>query len=102
MVAKSLDRFIEMTPDVMGGVPRIAGHRVRVSDVAIWHERLKWDAETIVTEIGLTLPEIYAALSFYFDHRDEIDQQIASDDAYHQEMKKQQQPLRPSSDNGGA
>jgi uncharacterized protein (DUF433 family) len=54
MVAKSLDRFSDMTPGVMGGVPRIAGHRVRVSDVAIWHERMKWDAERIVEEIGLT------------------------------------------------
>jgi uncharacterized protein (DUF433 family) len=90
MVAKSLDRFIEMTPGVMGGVPRIAGHRVRVSDVAIWHERMKWDAEKIVEEIGLTLPEIYAALTFYHDHREEIDQQIAADEAYYRQMKAKQ------------
>ena len=96
MVQKSLDRFIEVTPDMMGGAPRIAGRRIRVSDVAVWHERMKWDAATIASEFGLNLSEVHAALSFYFDHRDEIDMQIADDQAYATAMKDQQLPLRPS------
>ena len=28
---------IEMTPGVCGGRPRIAGHRIRVQDIVIWH-----------------------------------------------------------------
>jgi uncharacterized protein (DUF433 family) len=101
MVQKSLDRFIEITPDVMGGAPRIAGRRIRVSDVAVWHERLKWDADKIVAECGLTLSEVYAALSFYFDHREEIDEQIAEDNAYCEGMKQKQVPLPPADGSGG-
>ncbi|MEK7732296.1 MAG: DUF433 domain-containing protein, partial [Planctomycetota bacterium] len=29
---------IEATPGVCGGRPRIAGHRIRVQDIAVWHE----------------------------------------------------------------
>ena len=31
---------IEITPDVCGGRPRIAGHRIRVQDVVFWHEKM--------------------------------------------------------------
>ena len=29
---------IEITPGVCGGKPRIAGHRIKVQDIAVWHE----------------------------------------------------------------
>ena len=35
----SLGDRIVTTLGVRGGKPRIAGHRITVSDVAIWHER---------------------------------------------------------------
>jgi hypothetical protein len=31
---------IVLTPGTCGGKPRIAGHRIRVQNIAIWHERL--------------------------------------------------------------
>jgi uncharacterized protein (DUF433 family) len=73
---KTLDQHIEITPGVVGGKPRIAGHRITVHDIAIWHERLGRSADEIATEYDLTLADVYAALAFYFDHREEIDQQI--------------------------
>ncbi|HEY0069737.1 MAG TPA: DUF433 domain-containing protein [Chloroflexia bacterium] len=76
MVVKTLDQHIEITPGIAGGKPRIAGHRITVRDIAIWHERVGKTADEIATECDLTLADVYAALAYYFDHRDDIDRDI--------------------------
>jgi uncharacterized protein (DUF433 family) len=73
MGAKSLDQHIEITPGVMAGKPRIAGRRITVQNIVIWHDRMGMSADEIATEYGLTLADVYAALAYYFDHRKEID-----------------------------
>ncbi len=71
-----VDRIV-FTPGIRGGKPRIDGHRITVSDVAIWHERNGMSPDEIVTEYpALTLSDVYAALAYYFDHRDEVDREI--------------------------
>ena len=82
MPVQSLDRLIERTPGIVGGKPRIAGHRITVQDIAIWHERLGRSVDEICAEYGLSLAEIYAALAYYFDHRQEIDQSIQENEAF--------------------
>jgi uncharacterized protein (DUF433 family) len=73
---------IEMTPGVCGGKPRIAGHRIRVQDIAIWHEQWGYSPEEIVSHYPqLSLADVHAALAYYFDHRDEIQQHIRDADA---------------------
>lgn len=89
MTVKLLDHHIEITEGVAGGKPRIAGHRITVQDVAIWHERLGKSADEIATEYDLTLSDIYAALAYYFDHRVEIDAQIEESMAFAQNLKNQ-------------
>jgi uncharacterized protein (DUF433 family) len=70
------DRIVS-TPGVRGGKPRIAGHRITVADVAIWHERLGMCPDEIVFEHPtLTLSDVYVALAYYFDHRVEVDEEI--------------------------
>ena len=77
MADRSLADRIVRTPGVRGGKPRIAGHRITVSDVAIWHERMGMSPDEIVSEFPtITLSDVHAALAYYFDHRDEIDQSI--------------------------
>ena len=56
---------VEITPGVCGGKPHIAGHRVSVQNIAIWHERLGLEPDEIATTYGLTLGEVYAALAYY-------------------------------------
>ena len=70
---------IEVTPGVSGGKPRIAGHRITVQDVVVWHERLGLSADEIATEYGLSLADVYAALAYYYDHQAEVDAQIQGD-----------------------
>ena len=73
---KTLDQHIEIAPDISGGKPRIAGHRITVQNVVIWHERMGKSADEIAAEYDLSLADVYAALAYYFDHRYEIDRDI--------------------------
>ncbi|RME90969.1 MAG: DUF433 domain-containing protein [Anaerolineae bacterium] len=82
MSTKTLDQYIERTPDVVGGKPRIAGHRITVQDVAIWHEWLGRSVDEIAAEYDLSLSEVYAALAYYHAHREEIDRQIKEDEDF--------------------
>ena len=70
---------IEITPDVCGGKPRIAGHRIRVQDVVLWTEEGRSADEIVADFPQLSLSDVYAALAFYHDHRDEIDKDIRED-----------------------
>ena len=83
-----LDRHIVITPDVAGGKPRIAGHRITVQNIVIWHELMGLSADEIATEYGLTLSDVYAALAYYYDHRTEIDESIRADEAFAEELRK--------------
>ena len=76
-----MDRYIEITPGIVGGKPRIAGRRLTVQDIALWHEHLGRSADEIADDHDLTLAEVYAALAYYFDHRAEIDQHLEEDRA---------------------
>ena len=82
MTVQNLDRHIECTPGVAGGRPRIAGHRITVADIAIWHQQMGKSVEEICSEYGLGPSDVHAALAYYFDHRDEIDRSIAESDAF--------------------
>jgi uncharacterized protein (DUF433 family) len=79
---------IAISQDVAGGKPRIAGHRITVQHIVIWHERMGLSADEIASEHGLTLADVYAALTYYYDHRQEIDEAILADDSYVVELRK--------------
>lgn len=73
---------ISIDPNICFGRPCIAGTRVRVQDVFVWHELQGLSADEIVSRFPqLTMADVYAALSYYWDHRDEIqrDMQAESD-----------------------
>ncbi len=82
-----LDRHITIDPAICHGRPHLAGHRIRVQDVAIWHERLGFSADEISMDYNLSLSEVYAALSYYFSHKNEIDQAIDADNALVERLK---------------
>lgn len=88
MVVKATEVHIEITPGVAGGKPRIVGRRIKVQDIAIWHERLGLSVDEIASEYDLSLADVHAALTYYFDHRDEIDRDIADGEAFVEELRK--------------
>jgi len=94
MSTKARGDHIEMTPDTAGGKPRIRGRRITVQDVAIWHERLGKSADEIAAEYDLTLGDVYAALAYYFDHREEIDARLTEDRAFTEALRARTPSLR--------
>jgi uncharacterized protein (DUF433 family) len=82
MATKTLDDHIEVTPGVAGGKPHIAGHRITVQDIVIWHERMGKSADEIAVEYDLSLADIYAALAYYFDHRPELERAMQGSEAF--------------------
>jgi uncharacterized protein (DUF433 family) len=87
MAAKTLDAHIVRTPGIAGGKPRIAGHRITVQNIVIWHERMGKSADEIATEYALSLADVYAALAYYFDHREQIDASMREEEAFAQALR---------------
>ncbi len=80
-------QHIDISPDIAGGKPRIAGHRITVQNIVIWHERMGLTADEIASNHGVSLADIYAALAYYYDHCQEIDQAILTDESYIAELR---------------
>jgi uncharacterized protein (DUF433 family) len=72
-------KYIVTDPEVYGGRPIIAGHRIAVIDVAVWTKQ-GMTLERIAAEFPLTLAQIHAALAYYYDHQEELDNQLAKDE----------------------
>jgi uncharacterized protein (DUF433 family) len=84
---------IEIVEGASGPKARIAGSRIRVLDVVIWHERMGMSPEEIVEEYPtITLADVYAALAYYWDHHDEIQTAIAAE----HEMAEKYRTMYPS------
>ncbi len=59
------------------GVPLIGGTRVKVSEVVAEHQAYRWDADQIHRQHPhLSLPQIHAALGYYYEHREECDREM--------------------------
>lgn len=84
------NEHIEIVQGAGGPKARIAGSRIRVEDVAIWHEKMGMSADEIVsTYPTLTMADVHAALAYYWDHREEMERKMAEDDAFVKELKRQ-------------
>ncbi len=85
-------RHIEATPDVCGGRARIAGHRIRVQDIVIWTEQGRSPDQIVAEFPQISLADVYAALAYYHDHREEIDRQIREDDQFVDQSRRKNGP----------
>lgn len=84
----ALDGRIEMSPGIVGGKPRVAGRGLSVQHIVISHERVGHSPDEIADHYGLSLPEVYAALTYYFDHREEVDASIRGSEEHVEEMRR--------------
>jgi uncharacterized protein (DUF433 family) len=91
--AAPLAEYIVTTADVCGGKARIAGTRVRVQDVYVWHELRGQSVDQIVASFPqLNHAQVHAALSYFFSRPDEIRQQVAEDERRVEKLKQQTGP----------
>ena len=58
-------------------VPVISGTTMKVTELVIAQAAYGWSAEELHTQFShLTFGQIYSALAYYWDHRDELDGDI--------------------------
>ena len=59
------------------GVPLIAGTTMKVIELVLEHQTYGWSPEELHFQHPyLSLGQIYSALAFYSDHKEELDQDI--------------------------
>ncbi len=73
--------LITRSPDIRGGRPRVAGTGVTVRRIVSWYQ-LGLSPEEIADRVGhLTLAQVHAALAYYHLNRDEIESDLAGEQA---------------------
>ena len=81
--------YITRKKGVCGGKPVIAGTRIKVSQVAIEHDRMGWTADEIIqAHPHLTLAQVHDALSYYYDHIGEINAEIRDGERFIRELRR--------------
>lgn len=93
--AKTQYAHIVHTPGTLGGEARIEGQRIRVRDVVLARDLEGLSPEEIAASVypSLTLAQVYSALAYYEDHRDEIDRAGQEEARFIEEFRKQHPDL---------
>lgn len=68
--------LIATNPAVRNGRPYIVGTTLTVADIAIAKVFWMMEADAIADYYEISLPQVYAALAYYYDHKTEIDDSI--------------------------
>ena len=76
----SIDVIIS-DPAVRGGRPSIAGRAITVTDLIAGYLYKKYTPEDLAQHYDLTLGQVYAALSYYYAHKNDINAEMQRDEA---------------------
>jgi uncharacterized protein (DUF433 family) len=73
-----ITQHIEMRPSAIHGQKAcIAGTRISVQDIYVWHELMGKSPDQIASEYPfLTLAQVHSALAYYYDNAEEIREQV--------------------------
>jgi len=85
---QSID-LIATNPQVRSGRPYLIRTTVTVADVAIAHIYHGQDADGIAAWYALSLPQVYAALAYYYAHKPDLDDQIRTQIRRAEQLKAQ-------------
>lgn len=64
---------IVRTEGVLGGEPRLAGHRISVLQVADMVIKGDRSPEYVADQLDLSLADVHTALAYYYDNPEEMD-----------------------------
>ncbi len=81
---------IQVSPAVRAGKPCIAGTRFAVEDVAVMHLKLGQSLIEIAGLYDLSLAAVHAAMAYYFDHREAIEQRVSEESQLVEAIKQTQ------------
>jgi uncharacterized protein (DUF433 family) len=78
---KTKHPYVQINPKVCNGSPVISGTRIRIVDIAVEYEYMGYSpADIICAHPHLRPEQVHDALSYYYEHRDEIDKKIKEDE----------------------
>ena len=89
-------QHVTATPGVCGGKPCIAGTRVRVWDIAVRAQSGQSPDEILSHFPHLTLSDVHAALAYFYDNRQAIEEQAAEDERFAEQFRQSAGAGRPS------
>jgi len=87
MATRHIIDLITSDEKVRNGQPCIAGTGVRVMDIALAKIAHGQDADGIAEWYDLTLPQVYAGLAYYYQHKAETDETIRQNMKEARELK---------------
>ncbi len=100
-VADVIHPYVERRPDVQGGRPVIKGSRFPVGSIVQNHRRGLSVDEILDIFPWLRPEEVHDALSYYYDHRAQIEEEIATLNDVEAAMRKCPPTLLPLRHDGG-
>ena len=81
-------KYIAQDEGICGGQPRIVGTRLKIQHIILEYERLGWSPDQICdAHPGITLAQVHAAISYYYDHKEELDKSIREDKEFADRLK---------------
>jgi uncharacterized protein (DUF433 family) len=83
---------IAIDPGYCFGKPRIAGTRMPVATIAKLYLEMGESLEDLAKEYDLSLASVYAAMAYYYDHREEIDRHTAESEAFVEQLRHNSSP----------
>ncbi len=87
---------VNRIPGVCGGKPCIAGRRIRVYHVYIWHEVDGLSVDEIARQYRLTVAQVYAALTYTLEHIEDMQAEMQEEAVVVSEsMRKNPTKLKP-------
>lgn len=87
-MAKAIESRI-VKDKLMSGSPRIAGTRIRVRDIVEKHIVLGSSPEEIAEAFDISLAAVYDALSYYYEHTEEVQEEIRKDREFVEKFRKE-------------
>jgi uncharacterized protein (DUF433 family) len=88
-MSTAIDTLLTSTPNIRHGQPCISGTGISVHRIAVLHN-LGHGTEDIVRKYEHLMPAgVHAALAYYFANKQQIDAEIAGDEAEAEEIEKE-------------
>ena len=78
LATKTLDGLIVNQPKIHNGRPTLAGTGITVRSIANMYKQ-GYSAEEITAELPVSLAQVYAALTYYHLHTEEVEADIRAD-----------------------
>jgi uncharacterized protein (DUF433 family) len=84
-----IGKLISRSSDIWHGLPVITGTRITVMGIVSLHLLDGMTAQDIARDKNLTLAQVYAALAYYYANRQQMDKEIALEQAEYDKRAKE-------------